>query len=206
MFKKNFFIYCAIAAGVVTLVLFNSLTYYLVDRWEDGWLIGWALMPSLQLFGALTLLGLTKAIMPNLFFRILSVFILIIAIFVALLYLAGGLDSMWLADLLIPILVKLFGDEDTGFGISIMSYFYLVPILGIGGLIYRKWLPAVCLLMIPLPILVGRFAYQVVPDWLITNLTGILPAAAWFIIAWWMKKENETIASPEALELDAASS
>ena len=108
---------------------------------------------------------------------------------------------MWLANLLIPILEILFVEEDRGFGISIMSYFYLVTALGIGGLIYRKWVPAVCILMVALPMLINRFAYQVIPDWLITNLVGILPAAGWFVIAWWLKKGNQPVASLEFVEV-----
>lgn len=204
MLKKNLFIYSAIASGALTLILINSLTGYLINSLDEGWRIQFV-FPFIQIFGAFTLLGVVKAKLNTPVFWVLSILVLLIAIWVSLLYLAGGMDSMWLADLLVPILDALFGDEDTGFGISIMGYFYSLVVFGVAVLVSnvftkRNWLLAVCIIIIPLPMLLNRYIYQFVPGWLSTNISGILPAAAWFTIAWLLKKEHEERPLSEALE------
>lgn len=84
MFKINFHGFCPIAAGLATLGLYLNVIFDLPHRINQGWVISFFLLPTTLIFGALTLLQLTKASLPNLFFRILSFLALIIAIFITI--------------------------------------------------------------------------------------------------------------------------
>jgi hypothetical protein len=80
------------------------------------------------------------------------------------------------------------------------SYHIVFIVIGFVFLVKRNWLFAACMFVIPLPfliphtrILVDHYFWSFIPSFILSSI-------AWFIIAWWLKKENERIALPGTLE------
>ena len=102
-------------------------------------------------------------------------------------------------------------DEQNAIEFLLVSYLILVVVTGIIALMKHKWLPGVILVLVSI-VTWGLTAFvnwlpTIIPsldrndnDWLMF-LFVVLFTAAWFVIAWWLRKENETVSTPGTLEV-----
>jgi hypothetical protein len=198
MFKKNFFVFCAIAAGM-TLPLWYFLTgalytlkpYFLT---ESGWFLFFTL-------GSLALFGVLNATRSHLLFQILPV-LMVGASFV---FLPVPRQHSYLGTW--GLLGSYLGFEEANMvRIAMVSYLILIALIGILMLVKRKWLPGVILVLMGiLPTGITALA-TIIPsfgesedEWFVIP-TIFLFTTAWFVIAWWLKKEREEISQPGTLE------
>ena len=207
MVKKNFFVFCAIAAGMATPLWFPMeyqsyvFTYDKFSMWVI--LILWPLSIGC---GSLALLGIAKVMESHLIFRVLTLFVLASA---ASSLPIPSLDPThgWVGR---PAFTYLYANEDRIFEYFTSAYYLLIGIVAIVAFVKRKWLPGGCLLAIILLVLPPKVAYCLSIEIMLTSkwsnnmypwLYLSLSVTAWFTIARWLKMENETIAPPEALEI-----
>ena len=202
MFKKSFFVYSAIAAGIATLLwafLVNA-PYTLKPYFfaESSWFLLFAL-------GSLTLVGVVKATQSNPLFRFLPILVLGASFAFLPVPRKHSFIGTW------GWLVSYLGvDEENAIGFLLFSYLILIVVTGIIALVKHKWLPGVILVtmgIVPLGLTtLVNWLPTIIPtlgrndnDWL-TFLFILLFTAAWFVIAWWLNKENTTDSFPDTLD------
>jgi hypothetical protein len=194
MVKKNFFVFCAVAAGLVSLLqlLIGSRFIHTTDK-VDMW--GQLLFCPLFLgCTSLTLFGIAKATGSHVIFRIFSLFVLISAVS-SLPIPSRNATYGWVGR---PAITYLFNNEDRIFGYFLTAYLLLSVIISIVALIKKKWLPGGCLLAMNLTLLIPNVAYSLSENSPIVENTWnsdwyplfivILYVVGWFVIAWWLQK------------------
>jgi hypothetical protein len=206
MVKKYFFVFCAIAAGIFTPMMFFFMGAK-YDYYIDHVLIipFWFQILTQALFvgfGALALFGIAKATDSHFIFQLLSILVLISAAVLLPTPIFGGRGTG-------TVMSELHLNEDHVAPYIFLGYFVLIGIIAIVALLKRKWLPGVTLLMVFLPIpimIVGNllqfdFLFLVYgqPNWYST-LYIIFTGIAWFVIAWWLSRENKVASLPSVLE------
>lgn len=188
---------------------FSTYGYFTAILTAFAWMVIWlggnvsfigrSEIVSLSLFsliligGAITLLGVVEVVLQHKLFRVLSILLLVITgVFVIEnFYLITGFT--WLPDLLGYAAFEFI------YWFTMFGYFILVVTIGVSVLIKRKWLPAVSMLVVALPVLVNPLVNLFNAYWIIT-LFGVLSSAGWLLIGWWLKKENSTLSSAGTLE------
>ncbi len=202
MSKKNLPFYSTIITGVFTLITFSFTIFDLQHRFSSGWIIPFFLLPLMLIFGALALLGLTRARLHTSFFWLLSSLTMAIAGFISLvliLSLAGSLtDWRWVRTILNGM-VALFGDEDRTFSAIYMGYYGIIAVFSIGLFVKRQWLPGMCLFGLAASWLLAYNFILSTPDWFVIPVT-ILATGSWFIMAWWLKQESAAASPGDSLE------
>ena len=163
MIKKNFFVFCAIAAGLATLLFlpFSSKGIFINDK-VDMWmqLLTWPLFLGC---GALALFGIAKLTGSHLIFRIFSLIVLVYAIS-ALPIPSKDPVHGWVGR---PAFTYLIANEDGIFGYDVVAYLILTLIIALAAFAKRKWLPGGCLLVMNLWLLIPNIAYTISEDSLI---------------------------------------
>jgi hypothetical protein len=202
MIKKNFFVYSAIAAGMASLLwLFLIDAPYTLKPYflaESGWFLFFAL-------GSLALFGILNATRSHLLFQILPVLMLGSSFVFLPIPRQHSFLGTW------GLLGSYLGMEEAKvIDIVLVSYLILIALTGILMLVKRKWLPGVVLVMmgiVPMGLTaLVNWLYTIIPsfgetedEWLLI-FSVLLFSAAWFVIAWWLKKEREEISQPGRLE------
>jgi hypothetical protein len=202
MVKKNFFVFCAVAAGLVSLLqlLIGSRFIHTTDK-VDMWgqLLFWPLFLGCS---SLALFGIAKATGSHVIFKIFSLFVLISA--VSSLPIPSRNPSYgWVGR---PAFTYLFNNEDRIFGYFMTAYLLLTAIITIVALVKKQWLPGGCLLAMSITMWVPNIGYSLSEDSFIVENTWnsdwyplflvVLSMAAWFTIAWWLNKgagSNQTL-------------
>ncbi len=206
MVKKNFFVYCAIAAGLVTLLILPP-TYQWFFHYDK--LDMWSQLLFYPLFigcGALASFGLATVSKSHLIFRVLPLILLAFAVSTIPIPVQNP-PYGWVGR---PAFTFVYANEDRFLGRLLMAYFFLTMILCIAAFAKRKWLPGACLLAINLPMLIPNLAYAISEDspiveytwnrdWFTLFVVSVY-LLAWFGIAWWLKKESGETPVQKALE------
>jgi hypothetical protein len=205
MVKKNFYVYSAIAAGIFTpmMFFFRGAKYNYIDHVLN--IPYWFQILTQALFigfGALALFGIAKATDSHFIFQLLSILVLISAVVLLPTPIFGGRGTG-------TVMSELNLNEDHVAPYIFLGYFVLTGIIAIVALLKRKWLPGVTLLMyfLPIPINIAGnllqfdFLFLVYgqPNWYST-LYIIFTGIAWFVIAWWLSRENKVASLPSVLE------
>lgn len=192
MVKKNFYVYSAIAAGIATLlwIILVNAPYTLKPYFfaESGWFLFFAL-------GSLALFGVLNATRSHLLFQILPLLMMVASfVFLPVPRQHSFLGTWgWMGS-------YLGMDKENAIGFLLLSYLILIVVTGIIALVKRKWLPGVILVKMGIVQLgltaLVNWLYTIIPsfgetedEWLLI-LSILLFSAAWFVIAWWLKKES----------------
>ncbi len=209
MMKKNFFVFCAIAAGLVTFILCFPMrsSHYFINRNVDVW-AQYLIFPLFIGSGALTLYGIAKVSGSHLIIKGVA---LIVLFFSASLLPKPYNDPGrgWVPR---PIFKFLEGNnEDRVLTYFFAAYFLLIGIVSIAAFTKKKWLPGGCLFAmifpqflsiavswcsIDSPFISNMIWYS---DWY-PKLYFSLLIAAWFAIAWWFYQEDGKTPVQEGLE------
>jgi hypothetical protein len=199
--NKDFFIVCAVAAGVIHLLLFLYGYFDVRHIFDNAWVIGVILGLFTVVFNLLTVVGFIKTSLKATFFRVFYGLILILAGYIifefGLSFIIVSTEWEW------PIKImnfqgRLIENEDRVFTYLIYCPYILAGIIGIGALVNRKWFPAMCLLAISLPMSIAIYLLYFQPLWLL-DLSYIFSFAAYMLIGWWLKKETTPIRQPHRL-------
>jgi hypothetical protein len=203
MVKKNFYVYSGIIASVATFLRVVSVPFDFNHLFTGSWIIMFILGALYMIFGSITLVGFVRKTLPNLFFRMLSILALIFGVFVTGVLILSVILSFKQWNWAIHLMNFMFRMSIIVYEpIAIIDYGYHIvfAVIGIGFLVKQKWLFAAFMFMIPLPflvphtrILLDHYLWSFIP-------TFTLSSIAWFVIAWWLKKEREEISQPGRLE------
>ena len=193
MIKKPLSSYSGLAA-IITAICWCGI-------WAGGnaAFIGRSEVVSLALFcvillgGAVTLHGVVAVALGSHLSRVLSRLQILFATIVVLgnIYLIGGWT--WLSQ------VPGHNVFEIVYWIFLFGYFIIAVIFGISVLTKEKWLLAISMFVIALPVLVNAVVNFFNAWWIIT-LFGVLSSAGWLLIGWWLKKEGSIPSQPGALE------
>ena len=206
MVKKNFYMYTAIALGILSFFTFIFWFGPYYDLIEIGFFMELLLFPNVfMLLSAVALFGIAQITNSHVIFRFLSI----------LVFLASGLffpiphKHPVRGTVYSTAIEYIGGNEDTVFGIVFMGYFFLLLIFGILAMVKKKWLPGVSLLSLCLPVLIPYVSIWLsikIPlvvqgegEWFAITY-GVLSAAAWFMIARWFYRESKAAVLPGTLE------
>ena len=121
---------------------------------------------------------LAKASLKNILFRLLSLLAVLIAVFIAfeltLSLIVSYTEWKWVITLM-NFLGQLYQDEDRALSNILFSFFYFAAMIGLGLLVKREWLPAACLLVISLPLIIIQYFTFSNQNWSIPSLMAFLP-------------------------------
>lgn len=206
MVKKNYFMYTAIAMGILVFLTFIFWFGPYYDMIEISFFVQLLLFPtSFMILSAITLFGIAQVTNSNVIFRLFTIFVL----FTSLLFFPIPHKNPVRGTIYSTAIEYIGGNEDTAFGIVFPVYFILLLTFAILALVKKKWLPGVSLLMLCLPVLipyVGIWLSMEIPFVIqgegerFAVSYGVLSAIAWFVIAWWFYKEYKETSPQGVLE------
>ena len=202
MVKKQFYVYSAVAAGMASLLwLFLIGAPYTLKPYflaESGWFLYFAL-------GSLALFGILNTTRSHLLFQILPVLMLGASfVFLPVPRKHSFLGTWGLLGSNLGV------EQKNAIGILSISFLILIALTGILMLVKRKRLPGIVLVIMG----IVPMGMNVLVNWLSTSTSSLAEAVgewmvfldillfstAWFVIAWWLKKEREEISQSGRLE------